>query len=218
MRRRRGSFLREGELRFRRSEVLPRADVRATRASDPKPPPGCALSHRRSRPSAACEARREIRATAEPRHTSLAQSRYRCVGILFFDEWRPDKCIPTEICYWLLVLRKIDANGDSAMWRLKGLGYGAADMATSTRLTIQLDDELARILGTAASERSLAPERVAADCVAQHFEISARFLALLERFEQIDNNLAVIAHFVGEASVPADGVDLWKICRYRREK
>ena len=91
-------------------------------------------------------------------------------------------------------------------------------MVTKRKLTIELDADLAEILVIASSEHGWAPERLAADCVAQHYEISTRFLALLERFEQLDTNLAMIAQFVGDAAAPAEGVDLWKICKYRREK
>ena len=86
-----------------------------------------------------------------------------------------------------------------------------------TKLIVELDDDLAERLAEVASEKGLTAERVAADCVAQNFAISARFLALVQRFEAIDNNLAVIAEFVGKASTSSDGEDLWRICRWRRE-
>jgi hypothetical protein len=85
-------------------------------------------------------------------------------------------------------------------------------------ISVPLDEALAQKLRTAAKEGGWTPESLAADCVAQHLELAIRFLALLERFEQMDSNIAAIASFVGQASAASEGAeDLWKICRWRRE-
>jgi hypothetical protein len=90
-------------------------------------------------------------------------------------------------------------------------------VTTLQKLTIELEASLAEKLCAVAKEADWTPESLAADCVAQHLEIATRFRVLVERFEQIDNNLAAIASVVGDASAGSDGADLWKICRWRRE-
>ena len=85
-------------------------------------------------------------------------------------------------------------------------------------ISISLDTALAEKLRAVAKEAGWTPESLAADCVAQQLEIATRFRVLVERFEQIDTNLSLIANFVGQASSAAEGAeDLWKICRWRRE-
>ena len=90
-------------------------------------------------------------------------------------------------------------------------------MTTLHRLTIELDDDLAQKLADAASARGWTPESLAADCVGQHLEIAVRHRALVERFEAVDQSLATLAQFVGEATPDAQGIDLFKICRYGRK-
>jgi len=89
---------------------------------------------------------------------------------------------------------------------------------TLRKLTIELEEDLAGKLWTEAKAHSWTPEALVRECVAQHLEIAIRHRALVERFEAIDHHLAVLAQFVGEASAGSEGVDLWKICRYGREK
>ena len=90
-------------------------------------------------------------------------------------------------------------------------------MPTLHKLTLELDDALAQKLTVAAAERGWTPESLAADCVAQHLEIAVRHRVLVERFEAIDDSLAVLAQFVGEATAGGEGLDLTKICRYHPE-
>jgi len=90
-------------------------------------------------------------------------------------------------------------------------------MATLQHLTIELDDELLRTLKEMSKQRGWTPEALAAECVAQHFEIAGRHKALVERFETVADSLAMLAHFVGEATASGEGIDLTKICRYGRK-
>ena len=89
---------------------------------------------------------------------------------------------------------------------------------TLRKLTIELEEDLAEKLWTGAQAHNWTPENLARECVAQHLEIAARHRALVERFEAMDQHLATLARFVGQASASTGSVDLWKICRYRREK
>ncbi len=89
---------------------------------------------------------------------------------------------------------------------------------TLRKLTIELEEDVAEKLWTEAKGHNWAPEDLARECVAQHLEIATRHRALVERFEAMDQHLAALARFVGQASASTGSVDLWKICRYRHEK
>ena len=54
------------------------------------------------------------------------------------------------------------------------------------RITIEIDEELAGRLKTAADEQGWSPESLAANCVAQHIEIALRHRVLVERMEAVD--------------------------------
>ncbi len=86
------------------------------------------------------------------------------------------------------------------------------------KLTIELEEDLAEKLWTEAKANNWTPEDLARECVAQHLEIATRHRVLVERFEAMDQHLATLARFVGQASASTGSVDLWKICRYRPEK
>ena len=90
-------------------------------------------------------------------------------------------------------------------------------MSTLHRLTIELDPELHHRLAEAAQQRGWPPEILAAECVAQHLEIAARHRTLVERFEAVDQSLAMLAQFVGDATASGEGIDLTKICRFGRK-
>lgn len=85
-------------------------------------------------------------------------------------------------------------------------------------LTIELEEDLAEKLRIEATAHDCTPEALARECVIQHLEIAVRHRALVDRFEAMDRDLAVLARFVGQASAATEGVDLSKICRYEREK
>ncbi len=89
---------------------------------------------------------------------------------------------------------------------------------TLRKLTIELEEDLTEKLCAAAKVHNWTPEDLARECVAQHLEIAVRHRALVERFEAMNHHLAALARFVGQASASSEGVDLWKICRYRGEK
>lgn len=90
-------------------------------------------------------------------------------------------------------------------------------MGTLQKFTIEIDRDLANKLTKAASEHGLSPESLIAECVAQHFEIALRHRVLIDRLESVDENIATLAQFVGEATQDSGGIDLTKVCRYRRE-
>lgn len=90
-------------------------------------------------------------------------------------------------------------------------------MPTLQRLIIELDAELAQKLKETSKQRGWSPEALAAECVAQNLEIAARHKVLVERFEVIDDSLAMLARFVGDATASGEGIDLTKICRYGRK-
>ena len=90
-------------------------------------------------------------------------------------------------------------------------------MGTLQKFAIEIDRDLANKLKTAAADHGLSPESLIAECVAQHFEIALRHRLLIDRLESVDENIATLAQFVGEATQDSGGFDLTKICRYRRE-
>ena len=89
-------------------------------------------------------------------------------------------------------------------------------MANEVKLTITLDAALATQLSAAAGERSWTPESLAAACVVQHLEVAIRHRTLIERLEQVDAAILDMAEAVGELGAPSAGLDLSKICRYRK--
>lgn len=91
-------------------------------------------------------------------------------------------------------------------------------LMTIRKLTIELEEDLAEKLCAAAQANNWRPEDLAAECIVQHLEIATRHRVLVERFEAMDQHLATLARFVGQASASKESVDLWNICRYRGEK
>ncbi|ACS39710.1 MULTISPECIES: hypothetical protein [Methylorubrum] len=89
-------------------------------------------------------------------------------------------------------------------------------MAGEIKLTLTLEAGLAAALRRAAAERGWSPESLAADCIAQHLEIALRHRVLLERMEQIDTALLDMAEVVGELGAPSGGIDLSRVCRFRK--
>jgi predicted transcriptional regulator len=90
-------------------------------------------------------------------------------------------------------------------------------VASSQQFTVDLDDDLAARLTAAARARGWTPESLAADCVAQHLEIAIRHRVLIERLESVDQHLATLAEFIGEATQGGTQVDLGKICRFHHD-
>ena len=84
-------------------------------------------------------------------------------------------------------------------------------------LTIELGADLAGRLAAEAKARGWTSESLAADCVAQHLELSIRHLVLIERLEEMDQHVIELAEFVAGGAPNAGDVDVGRICRYRPE-
>jgi predicted transcriptional regulator len=91
-------------------------------------------------------------------------------------------------------------------------------MASLQEFTIHVDRDLAQRLAAGAKDRSMTPEALIAECVAQQLELAIRYRAVLDRLETVDEHIVTLAQFVGEATQDAGGIDLSRVCRYRREK
>lgn len=91
-------------------------------------------------------------------------------------------------------------------------------MSNLQQFTIEIDRDLAERLTASAKERGLTPEALIAECVAQEWELALRYRVLIDRLESVDENIVALAQFVGEATQDSGGIDLSRVCRYRREK
>ena len=89
-------------------------------------------------------------------------------------------------------------------------------MAGEIKLTITLEAGLAAQLSAAAVERGWSPESLAAECIAQSLEVAIRHRVLIERLETVDTALLDMARAVGDLGTPSGGIDLSKVCRYRK--
>lgn len=90
----------------------------------------------------------------------------------------------------------------------------------ATTLTITLDDALVSRVTAAATAQGVTADALLAACVEQHFEVALRHKVLVERMEVVDAQVDAIARFVEEASASGalDPVDLFKLCRYPRDR
>ena len=89
-------------------------------------------------------------------------------------------------------------------------------MAQEVKLTVTLEAALAARLRTAAAERGWSAESLAAECVAQQLEVAIRHRVPIERVEQIDGAILDMAQAIGELGAPSAGIDLSKVCRFRK--
>lgn len=89
-------------------------------------------------------------------------------------------------------------------------------MADEISFTITLPAPLASRLTAAATEQGWSRESLAAECVVQHLEVAIRHRVLIERMEQIDAAILDMAQAVGELGAPSAGLDLSKVCRFRK--
>jgi len=89
-------------------------------------------------------------------------------------------------------------------------------MVTEVELTITLEAALAAQLSAVAAERGWPVESLAAACVAQHLEVAIRHQVLIERLEQVDAAILDMAQAVGDLGAPSAGIDLSRMCRYRK--
>jgi len=89
-------------------------------------------------------------------------------------------------------------------------------MFDQVKITVILEAPLAARLSAAAAERGWPPESLVAECVAQHLEVAIRHRVLIERMEQIDSVILDMAQAVGELGDPSGGIDLSKVCRFRK--
>lgn len=90
-------------------------------------------------------------------------------------------------------------------------------MSDAVKLTLTLPESLAAQLRAAAAQRGWSPEGLAVDCIAQHLEVAIRHRVLVERVEQIDAAILDMAQAVGELGAPSAGIDLSKVCRFRKD-
>ena len=89
-------------------------------------------------------------------------------------------------------------------------------MADQIKLTVTLDADLAARLSATAAEHGWSPESLAADCVAQALEVAIRHRVLIERMELVDAAILDMAQAVGDLGAPSGGIDLSKVCRFRK--
>ncbi len=89
-------------------------------------------------------------------------------------------------------------------------------MTDQVKITVTLEASFATRLRAAATERGWSAESLAAECVAQHLEVAIRHRVLIERLEQVDAAILDMAEAVGELGAPSAGLDLSKVCRYRK--
>ena len=90
----------------------------------------------------------------------------------------------------------------------------------SIKLIVELDAELAETLRQAAAAAGTTPEALAAEAVAQAYEVGLRHKVLVERMEAMDAQIAAIACFVEEATASGgsgEEIDLERLCRYPRK-
>lgn len=89
----------------------------------------------------------------------------------------------------------------------------------NVKLIVELDADLGDALRRAAATAGTTPEALAAEAVAQAYEVGLRHRLLVERLEAVDAQIAAIARFVEEVTAPGDGggVDLERLCRYPRK-
>ena len=78
---------------------------------------------------------------------------------------------------------------------------------------VQIERKLSERLEAAAHTAKINPAELIAQCVEQHLEIAARYLALVERMEAVDQGLLDLASFVGEATAGGN-VEVSSLCRY----
>ena len=90
-------------------------------------------------------------------------------------------------------------------------------MADEVKLAITLEASLAARLSASAAERGWTSESLAADCVAQALEVAIRHRVLIERMEQVDAAILDMAQAVGELGAPSAGIDLSRVCRFRKD-
>ena len=91
-------------------------------------------------------------------------------------------------------------------------------MGSLSEFTIQVDRDLGERLVASAKARGLSPEQLIAECVSDHLDLAIRYRTVLDRLEAMDEHVITLAQFVGEATQDAGGIDLSRVCRYRREK
>ena len=86
------------------------------------------------------------------------------------------------------------------------------------KLIVELYGDLADALRQAAAAAGTTPESLAAEAIAQAYEVGLRHRVLVERLEAVDAQIAAIAQFVEQATAPAEGggIDLDRLCRYPR--
>lgn len=89
-------------------------------------------------------------------------------------------------------------------------------MSDEVEITLTLPESLAARLNAAAAEQGWSAESLAAECVVQHLEVAIRHRVLIERAERIDAAILDMAGAVGELGAPSAGLDLSKVCRFRK--
>lgn len=82
---------------------------------------------------------------------------------------------------------------------------------------VQIETKLSERLEEAAGRAKIEPAELIAQCVEQQLDISARYLALVERLESVDQGLLDLAQFVGEATAGGN-IEVSSLCRYAPPK
>jgi hypothetical protein len=86
--------------------------------------------------------------------------------------------------------------------------------AKTTRVTIEIADDLAATLSKAATAANTTVEALINECIGQQFETALRHRVLIQRQNDVDEALLELARLVGRLSAGADRQPK-HICRYR---
>lgn len=88
----------------------------------------------------------------------------------------------------------------------------------NVKLIVELDGDLADALRRASVAAGSTPEALAAEAIAQAYEVGLRHRVIIERMEVVDAQIAAIARFVEQATAEGggEGIDLERLCRYPR--
>ena len=86
--------------------------------------------------------------------------------------------------------------------------------ARTLRVNIELPQELAAAISTAAKASKSTVEAIVGDCVRQQFETALRHRVLIQRQNDVDEALIELARLVGRLSA-GQGEPQESICRFR---
>lgn len=84
----------------------------------------------------------------------------------------------------------------------------------ATKITLNLEADLAEALTQAAASRGWSPESLAEECIRQNVEIALRHRVLVEGMEVLYDTIRQMSEVIAELAAPSSGVDLSKVCRF----